>query len=800
MTHIWRPFLYVFLCFLLSGPVAAQSNDQLLVKVRIDLKDRSLGDLAKLGIDAEHGYNRVQRTLTNIYTTDEIKLIKDSGFHFTVLNEDVMKAYMEQSAKAVPYEHQLESRTDACGRKKLTFSKPTNFHYGSMGYYLTYNELMSELDRMHQLYPNLISAKTHNSSFRTKRGNYLEYVKISDNPDQNEMADEPQILYTALHHAREPMSMAQLVYFMWYVLENYDKNPEIKYLVDNTELFFMPCVNPDGYLYNQAQAPNGGGNWRKNRNYDTEAPQGVDLNRNYGFAWGYDDSGSSPVPTSDTYRGYDGFSEQETKAVRSLVKSNNFSLAINYHSYANEIIYPWGYNPANCIDSLTYISFAELLSKYTDYGYGLNVEVLDYPVNGAADDWMYNQGTPNHPLISLTTECGAAEDNEANSFWPTVDRIVPICDEMLSQNITSMWLVHNKVSVNIASEKIITQTFDTLKINVTRDGLLGDPVSIRISPVSSSLQPFDREFTFSKPHLEKQVYSVPFYNTNPHAKVLSFKLAIDYGGYIHFDTLTVDVMPAKVIFASDGNDLSLFQFISSENNWVITNKEAYIGTSSFAVTKNEEYDKASDKQLITKNKIQLPNDNNLKLSFFAKWYIEKNIDYFKVYASEDGHFWSPLCGNLTTPGSLDQILDEPVLDGYQPNWENVLMDLTEYAGKSVYLKFLFRSDARWNKTGIFLDKIRVLSLSEIVANDKVDVSSFRIYPNPATDVIKVEGNFTLNSRIELFNSNGIKVLSEPLSGTSSNIEFSKMNFPSGFYIYKISSEGNLPITGKLIIN
>lgn len=65
-------------------------------------------------------------------------------------------------------------------------------------------------------------------------------------------------------HSREPQSMASLMYFMWYLLQNYGTNPEVTSLVNNREMFFVPCINPDGYEYNRQTNPNGGGMWRKN--------------------------------------------------------------------------------------------------------------------------------------------------------------------------------------------------------------------------------------------------------------------------------------------------------------------------------------------------------------------------------------------------------------------------------------------------------------------------------------------------------------------------------------------------------
>jgi murein tripeptide amidase MpaA len=67
---------------------------------------------------------------------------------------------------------------------------------------------------------------------------------------------------------------------MWYLLENYGTNDEVTYLVNNHQLYFVPCINPDGYVYNQTTNPNGGGMWRKNRRNNGGGVYGVDLNQN----------------------------------------------------------------------------------------------------------------------------------------------------------------------------------------------------------------------------------------------------------------------------------------------------------------------------------------------------------------------------------------------------------------------------------------------------------------------------------------------------------------------------------------
>ena len=137
----------------------------------------------------------------------------------------------------------------------------TGFDFGSMGGYYTFAEIEADLDEMFSLYPNLITQKF--SIGTSIEGRTIWAVKISDNPNMSE--NEPAVGFDALVHAREPQSMATQMYFMWYLLENYGTDSEATYLINNREIYCVPCFNPDGYEYNRQTDPNGGGYWRKNR-------------------------------------------------------------------------------------------------------------------------------------------------------------------------------------------------------------------------------------------------------------------------------------------------------------------------------------------------------------------------------------------------------------------------------------------------------------------------------------------------------------------------------------------------------
>jgi hypothetical protein len=81
-------------------------------------------------------------------------------------------------------------------------------------------------------------------------------------------------------------------------------------------------ANPDGYDHTFASPENR--LWRKNlRDNDgdgeLEPYDGVDPNRNFPTRWGYDDEGSSPAPSGETFRGPAPASEPETRALDALL-------------------------------------------------------------------------------------------------------------------------------------------------------------------------------------------------------------------------------------------------------------------------------------------------------------------------------------------------------------------------------------------------------------------------------------------------------------------------------------------------
>lgn len=214
---------------------------------------------------------------------------------------------------------------------------------------------------------------------------------------------------------------------MDYLTDNYLSDPEATWLVDNRQLWFIPVVNPDGYYYNEVIAPNGGGMWRKNRRDNGDDTFGVDLNRNFGYKWGYDYVGSSDYPGSLTYRGTAPFSEPETDNIRNFVEQHNFIISLFYHSTGNQVAWPWGFEKTFTADEPAFAAMGDSIAAMNGYEVGTTAKII-YPVNGDSDDWLYGEQTTKNKVLGLTFEVGG-------QFWPPLDYVDSLTGINLGPNL-----------------------------------------------------------------------------------------------------------------------------------------------------------------------------------------------------------------------------------------------------------------------------------------------------------------------------------------------------------------------------
>jgi hypothetical protein len=148
---------------------------------------------------------------------------------------------------------------------------------------------------------------------------------------------------------------------------------------------------------------------------------GVDLNRNFGYKWGYDDEGSSPNPTSQTYRGAIPASEPETRALSAFEKRIGFTYGINYHSAAELLLYGVGWQVATPTpDDILYKALAGTPDNPAIPGYRSQVSSELYTTNGEADGDASNVNGMAMFTPEMST-CQTASNIDPNDAWNAAD-------------------------------------------------------------------------------------------------------------------------------------------------------------------------------------------------------------------------------------------------------------------------------------------------------------------------------------------------------------------------------------------
>ena len=253
---------------------------------------------------------------------------------------------------------------------------------------------------------------------------------------------------------------------------------ELTNLINNREIYLIPLLNTDGFIYDQTvfcpapaweSCPSGG--WRKNLRNNGPEPlpdqneevdedcDGVDLNRNYQFEWGWPLGATIPlipgtctpaederagISNNDVYTGpYDttdndgdglvnednvdgedddndgktdedwagGNSEPETKFIQDMTEMNDddgdgasdYKATLTYHSYSELVLYPWGHcTGCQTVDHDQLVYHGDQMAEMTDY---TNMQSSDlYPTTGDFCDWHYGV----HDSYCYTMEIGTA--------------------------------------------------------------------------------------------------------------------------------------------------------------------------------------------------------------------------------------------------------------------------------------------------------------------------------------------------------------------------------------------------------
>ncbi|NWI13734.1 CBPO Carboxypeptidase, partial [Crypturellus soui] len=294
---------------------------------------------------------------------------------------------------------------------------------GPAGYNYTQYHPMEEIYQwMTQIKEGNSELVTQHDLGKTIENRTIYYLQISQPSNKNKKI----IWMDCGIHAREWIAPAFCQWFVKEILQNYKSDPKISRFLQNLDLYVLPVLNVDGYIYSWEKERL----WRKNRSpYMNGTCYGTDLNRNFNSSWGT--VGVSYDCSSIIFCGSGPESEPETRAVARFIETRKEDIVcyLTIHSYGQYILTPYGSTTKPPSNNEELIQVAEkaaaaLMGKYgTSYKVGSTSSIL-YNNSGSSRDWAHMIGIP----FSYTFEL---RDNGSYGFLLPEDQIEPTCEETM---------------------------------------------------------------------------------------------------------------------------------------------------------------------------------------------------------------------------------------------------------------------------------------------------------------------------------------------------------------------------------
>ena len=385
--------LLAIFTFTLALPAIADEQ-QIRSQVRVYFnRDVNIGSLVAMDSLTACGYQVGPNYADIIILPEEVEALRSRGCQLEILEENIddqLKEYREK---------------------------------GNLGVYRSVVQVEELLQSYQASHPEITKLESIGTSWEDRN---IWALKISDNPEEDE--NEPACLFMGAHHAREWIAYEAPLALIDTLLAGYGSDETITTLINEREIWIVPIVNPDGVNHSQTEYSM----WRKNRRNNSETVKwwgsgskfGVDLNRNYAYAWG--NTGASDYTGSDVYHGPNPFSEPESSAIRDLALRENFTTSISFHSYSELVLYPFGYayDVPNEKDPI-FKELAEGMAEFSGYTPQNSADL--YPAAGDSEDWLYGEAG----VFSFTFELGTR-------FVPSDNQVPKICKDNVG---SSIWLL-----------------------------------------------------------------------------------------------------------------------------------------------------------------------------------------------------------------------------------------------------------------------------------------------------------------------------------------------------------------------
>ena len=390
----------------IASPIAYKINNldaQTIRKIAISYHH------ALLEVDYKKGY------IIADLTTKEIASFKHLGF--------TPEPALEWDLKYQSFLHKI-NKSGLAKQKSMT---------GIPGFecYPTVEESLETGSSLASQYPDLTDWIDIGDSWEKtqSQGGYdLMVLKITNKSIQE---DKPKLFVHSSMHAREYAPATLNLDFAQLLLNSYELNADVRWIVDYHEIHLLFHMNPDGRKIAET-----GILQRKNTN-EQHCPQGlddgtigVDLNRNFAYSWNATTNGSSGVECDQTYRGLAAESEPETKAVSDYIRGlfpdsrgpdlddsaplDTPGMHIDIHSFSQLVLWPWGQTQTPSPNDAGFVALGNKLAWYNSYTPQQSIGL--YPTDGTSDAVSYGE----LGVAAFTFELGTAFFQQCSDYTYTI--------------------------------------------------------------------------------------------------------------------------------------------------------------------------------------------------------------------------------------------------------------------------------------------------------------------------------------------------------------------------------------------
>jgi len=261
------------------------------------------------------------------------------------------------------------------------------------GEYHDYYETTDMLSDFKVKYPDLVNVFSIGKSVL---GKDIWCIRITN--EKNNQAKSSCLIDGCIHGDEWEAGEACL-YLAEYLLINFGNNETITDILNSTEVYIVPLLNPDGRNANERFTDNG---VDPNRNFDVffgrMRGKSVRLGKLFGIIKIPVIKFFSDDPMKYLWNcGRFPFSEPETQAIRDLMKelkSKDFSFYVNCHTALHAVFAPWiCYKPPfemTSREKKVFDYIVEWVQENTEYE-SYRGEGYDYKAGGVASDWCFKE-------------------------------------------------------------------------------------------------------------------------------------------------------------------------------------------------------------------------------------------------------------------------------------------------------------------------------------------------------------------------------------------------------------------------